>query len=429
MQLSAPTLPIDPGAGLSADASGFPASGGKGDTNASAASDFGAMLSAESRGNNRSSSTARSNQRAPTKEAGRSVDDNQSTREFSSGERPTSSVNQRQASATTSTTPEAAAAGLIVPTQPSVATQQPAGVEIDLTINLPSPALGNEETNTSAEVISSDGGSAASARIVAGRGFSGEMPAGQSRAGIHAYGWRGETPAGSPVSIDSAQAALEHGSAALGEPSDPGSTNSAASLPPSTHSAVAETSTLGAQSAATLSSKSVASLATDAGRVEQIGGSIGEVTAADPAEERAVVDDLIQPEALPSLAANIPEGGSADGAEIFEPAATAAVAEKIAAQLSRLTDRAIGSNKSTQRVSLDASSKDVASSHDRIGINVAKPDALMPALASTPTPAPVVMDHASFAATPLSFDNLVKDGGEGTAGQMAQVARRAVESA
>jgi hypothetical protein len=30
---------------------------------------------------------------------------------------------------------------------------------------------------------------------------------------------------------------------------------------------------------------------------------------------------------------------------------------------------------------------------------------------------------------PLSFDNLMKEGGEGTAGQMAQVARRAVESA
>ena len=53
----------------------------------------------------------------------------------------------------------------------------------------------------------------------------------------------------------------------------------------------------------------------------------------------------------------------------------------------------------------------------------------MSARAPTSTPASIAIEHASFAAMPLAFDHLMKEGGEGTTGQMAQVARRAVESA
>jgi hypothetical protein len=109
-------------------------------------------------------------------------------------------------------------------------------------------------------------------------------------------------------------------------------------------------------------------------------------------------------------------------------ASVEAVAEKIAAHLSRVADRVPIPEKMAQRISLAFGQKDVATSYGRIGINVAKPEVLMPATASIPTPATVAMENASINSMPLSFDSLVKDGHEGSAGQLAQISRRAVES-
>jgi hypothetical protein len=141
-----------------------------------------------------------------------------------------------------------------------------------------------------------------------------------------------------------------------------------------------------------------------------------------------VADEFIEPEISQTLAADIPEDGPADGVEMAAPATTTAVAEKIAAELSHFADRVADTAKRAQRVSLISVNKEVEASYGSIGINVAKPETLMPAQASTPTQASIAIEHA-FSAAPLSFDSLVKEGGEGTQGQMAQVARRAVESA
>jgi hypothetical protein len=105
----------------------------------------------------------------------------------------------------------------------------------------------------------------------------------------------------------------------------------------------------------------------------------------------------------------------------------AALTEKIAAQFSRNDPRTSFVEKSTQRVSVSPLQQGVEASQGSIGINVAKPENLMPATASIPTPASVAIENASLDIAPLSFDALVKQENEGSAGQLA-VARRAVES-
>jgi hypothetical protein len=119
---------------------------------------------------------------------------------------------------------------------------------------------------------------------------------------------------------------------------------------------------------------------------------------------------------------------NADAASLGRLASSSAVAEKIAAHLSRVAERVAPADKTSQRFSLDAGAKEVATSYGRIGINVAKPEALMPATASTPTPAQVETENQTINSMPLSLDSLVKEGGENAAGQVTQAARRAVEA-
>jgi hypothetical protein len=106
---------------------------------------------------------------------------------------------------------------------------------------------------------------------------------------------------------------------------------------------------------------------------------------------------------------------------------TGALPEKIAVQLTRKDQPLSAVDRIAQRVMLASEDTSVANRDNPIGINVAKPEALMSATAASQTPASAALDSASISTTPLSFDALVKDGTDASTGQLS-VARRAVES-
>jgi hypothetical protein len=167
--------------------------------------------------------------------------------------------------------------------------------------------------------------------------------------------------------------------------------------------------------------------------------SIQPASAAGPLEDPAANSIKIPGdgslELIPNDAGDGPTASTAvatttsnEAVNLSRSATTAAVAEKIAAHLSRVADRIASTDKASQRVALASADESVAEANGRIGINVAKREAIMPAATSTPTPTQVAVENQSINSMPLSFDSLVKEGAENTGGQITQAARRAVEA-
>jgi hypothetical protein len=188
MQLSAPILPLDPAANLSSDVAGFPTACGKGDSSSFEERDFGAILSAESRG-------ARTNSDAPRSPASttRAVPQETSTEENDAGGFSTGSHSRRPYFARKGG-PELSdptsdnlvvVAGVAVLPAPVVA----APVIVDAEINLllmggtaPTDA-GVADTDSRTEVAP-----APAVRVIPGRPFVGEMLSRQV-AGGHSRVW------------------------------------------------------------------------------------------------------------------------------------------------------------------------------------------------------------------------------------------------
>lgn len=319
MQLSAPTLPIDPGASRSADTTGFPPTGGNAEMDSSSRSDFGAMLSAESRGNHRSSSAARSHPREAIEEARGAVEDHRATHEFSGRGRSASSARPTQTTATSPATLEALAeaAGQTVAAALTTPAQELAVTEIDLTFNLQPSVPGSEAANTFADVVSSDESSTAAGQIVPGRAFSGDMPAGTTRAGFHAYGLRGEMPATARSNTVAATAIAASSAAnpcivpvvSSDEAGELSPTPSTPNLTQAATTPIPETSAPNAPVAVTLGNKSAGAQIPNAGVIERIAAESREVSAAVVADEQLMPGAPVELGNLQSSAANLSGDG------------------------------------------------------------------------------------------------------------------------
>ncbi|WP_148217976.1 hypothetical protein [Opitutus terrae] len=104
-------------------------------------------------------------------------------------------------------------------------------------------------------------------------------------------------------------------------------------------------------------------------------------------------------------------------------------AEKIAGTPDRDASGSLSVSSGKQKNVLAASVESLTNRSAAFGINAAKPQARMPALAH-PTPSVFAEnDSMSFAAAPLTFDSLVQDAAETTAHSLTSSARRAVDSA
>ena len=447
MQLSAPTLPLDPSASFPPDGSGFPTSGGKGDSKPFGAADFGAMLSAESRNDSPKLP-------AGSSKAGRAgVSSEQSTGTLASD---------------TSSESLLAAAGLVPPAPHEIPPVASLTIDIDLRLGAGARAEGESiaaDTPSEAAIESSP-----LVPVMPGKPFSGEMLTGKTRAGMRAYGLNTDGPPagqkahprdlsgirGSSVATPSL---LDNASATNGRRTIEGSPIAAVAaglvVDPAAGYAVAgsagqtlmsgedapaaEPEKGGAHRSATTFTQSCApnSEITLAGGVlpgpagtqlnkEPSGRAEASGVDGSPFASNPKTTGIQHPVAAgqekvggPSLS----EATNLDGTEVNH-----VIGEKIAAEFARAADRIAPSKKEAQRLPLDADMEGVETSYGRVGINVAKPETHMPLTASNPTSTAVAMENVSFEAMPLSFDALVNERAEGSAAQMSHVARRAVES-
>ncbi len=449
MQLSAPTLPFDPTASFPSDGTSRQTPGAR-DSGSSASADFGAILSAKSSNSSRGESNS-TTPRAAAKIAAESAserEDDTDSGAFLRGPLPENNATPTDDIATQ----QNALASLIASAGPACVTVPlpPAELKIDLSLSPANPGTGSADAEPAVPVADSETVLTPSSRVVQGRPFIGDMLMGKAQAGIRAYGLSGERPVSRKNSkvdeSDAADNAAATGTAPL--PVMPelqgavatGSTPDALVNPPAT--VPNETSETDGASCVPVA---VSPTPSESTVTESVAIDVDQALSSPPQIENApVVLDTTQPvdktvsfensvsishEAAPEItpALTTPIAPLVDAAGAI-PASTDVLVEKIAARLSRFSDRAEIPEKAAQKISVLSDSKTVVASYGRIGINAAKLETLMPATASLPTPAPVAMQNASFDPMPFSLDALVKDD-SGASPQLDQVAHRAVESA
>jgi hypothetical protein len=460
MQLSAPILPLDPTANLSSE-NGFSTATGRNDSRSRG--DFGAILRAES--HNDSGRTA-----APHRNARDLRHDSRkaSTEQRDAGDLSTESSPERsyfkERSGTADTDTSSDSVSISEPPAALNASPAPTSSDLDLGLNATVPTDMDEDRT----VLDTEASSAGAAPVVPGQPFLGEMLHGKARAGIRAYGLnldgtvspsdaarehalfmtRGSTAPGAVSSAPSTGAPNTFGTIPgwpVGDPVLPLPTASSDLVDPALAAAlgagISSSPTSGgpqevsAQTAAT--SAGTATVRTDVTeflREAALVGPGGDTAASslkisDEAHLETVAADVEAELNTPPLAPTaVAATASNEAVNLSRSAATSAAAEKIAAHLSRVADRIASTDKSSQRVSLHANAEKVATSNGRIGINAAKPEALMPVATSTPTPTQVAVENHSINSMPLSLDSLVKEGAENAGGQVTQAARRAVEA-
>jgi hypothetical protein len=486
MQLSAPILPFDSNSAVPSDGGSRQAPGNSRDSSPCAA-DFSAMLSAHSV-DTRTESTANasaSRTGAPTTPASSPLALDDSGRgAFLSGFRQGAAFGETDDVAVQ----QNAIATLVASGLPgNVAPRtELADAKIDLSLTSGSPGAVSADTAPSSPILGSDVVS-----TVQGGPFPGGMVNGKAQAGVRPYGLNANGPSvrknfamqqasalrGAGLMRPTSVAAGEvQGSVSVGmERNAVVNLQSAPSISPSEGCAPTASLLAQSESVAPGSAEALAIGAPPATAMSpvaaEVGGEVkGELGQAEnfavfpkihqsingpyPIENSPSVSPASAPASTPpafspdaadksadepraveatanvsaAFASNAP-ASSLDVSDIARLPAIEAVTEKIAARLSGSGDRSGLTEKATQKTALTTDIKLVETGYERIGINVAKPDALMTATASFPAPAPVATENSSLGQTPLSFDALVKDQGDGSTGHLDQVAHRAVESA
>jgi hypothetical protein len=134
-----------------------------------------------------------------------------------------------------------------------------------------------------------------------------------------------------------------------------------------------------------------------------------------------------------SANANPSSGAVAWGAHPFQKprgrATLEVTAEKIADRLSRAGDFVAMLPKPAEITSITADKQILGSSEESLGINAAKPEPLMPATASLPEPATASLETSPFDEMPLSLDALVNAAPQDPELEFDPATRRAVEAA
>lgn len=154
------------------------------------------------------------------------------------------------------------------------------------------------------------------------------------------------------------------------------------------------------------------------------------------ASETAVAGEVIETNGLTFNKGLGNRGPSANAARVLAGIASARsldvppaslVAEKFAAGSRQFDELAHGSPSRGLKKTLEVGEESVTDANATVGINVAKAESAMPALATTSSSSSAAPEAISLSAAPLSFDNLLK--GDPATASLVSGARRAVESA
>ncbi|MEO6006195.1 MAG: hypothetical protein ABIZ04_26345 [Opitutus sp.] len=479
MQLSAPSLPLDPTSTLS-ESSGKTARRPSTAGESKRADDFGEILSSKSAQNTgRASGTPnRSNNKGlNTKNAEHKIDsdereDEKDLRDLNL-DRPIS-VSDNQVTSTNAD-----------PANTSLSILSPADAE--LALSLLNGAAAPESTSEAGEsvAIPSSGGEAAEvtpgtppSATPQGRPFLGDVTPGKAQAAYRAFGFNAQRVLANKAEGRAANAPLAVAAPAL--PSVPATSEPPPSVADGnsvpSDSAPSEVAVTGAPLFSNAGSAApefgdVPDLPTDvpAEPSDAIAASEGSPQpsssildqnsidgASDPVlpvpvgdESLAVFDDVAPTVAFPETADTAAEVDADFGATVTvesprlvsttrEPntdteAATPPdehpVPEKFAEAVFRQPERAPSIQKTGVKSTVSVDPKQLMEGYGRIGINVAKPESSMSATSFTSNPAPALTVNPSAGVLPVSFDARVADSGSQSPAPTEQAARRAVESA
>jgi hypothetical protein len=415
MQLSTSTFPNDPALGLPFDGASFSTKTGRDEGGEASHADFSRMLSAESNGSrhktSRGSSASRSESSATKTSPG----------EDSSADDEVDAAHE-DSDGSTADKPDVTAQQNVLATMLSNATATPVspvnGV-LDLSVGAAGVELVSSGQASAATTAGRGAGAETAGLTAGGRGLAFGLngnPAGSVSAAAAAradrlFAMNASTP--SPQEASAAKTALSAGA------TSPGSSGaSTASVPTSTSAGLvsADTSISGPGAATPPSLSALTAKPEDVTKAVDAEPTNG--AAQSPPAAGVLADSAV----AATLQAKLKKLESpVSGDSIDNPA------EKIAASLSRPAAQGNASEKSLQKPSLDSDGKKVEASYGRLGINAAKPEILMPAIASPTMPITAAMETTSFDPTPLSFDAWTKDGAE-VAQSVEHSSREAVES-
>ena len=404
MQLSAPILPLDPATSKSADG-GVPVSPSRGDSNGFD-SDFGAMLSAKSRGDSTKSTRPQHNAAAAHRHP-RKTSADESRGELSPDARSERAFSKKSTSAETSdleSERELISTTDIVPLPLPDSPPAP-NAELDFALVTP-PSM-------------ADGGTADAAPPFLGEVTNSRESAFLPQASINSM------VVSNPAVTSVSESILEFSQGLQADltASNLSESNSSQTTRPSDSRAAAATAGFtDAMYGEPPAENPLQVLRT------RLNAEVAVGVPRDASRSAGSPTQEIEQQSSDVTQSLIPTATVSDATSLGRSASSLFVAEKIAAHLSRVAERISSTSKSYQRLTLTTGVEDVAVPKGTVGINAAKSEALMPFAPSTPTPAQVAFENQSLDSMPLSLGSLIKEGAEAGAGPATQAARRAVEA-